>query len=397
MKQADNNEVDILLRSLARRIPDELPPSPGSTSASENRAVSDHLDADELNSYAEGVVPALARARYTEHLADCETCRRIVVGLTQAAGAATQHEVLDRSSGVGFWHKFAALFSPTVLRYAVPALVLTAVIAISMMALRKPRHSEFVAQNEPTNSSASSSEPKPTELRSSIEAPPTAPAGTESPSNADSKVEKKNLPVAKNGLAQASGTPPDTNKTKSSLAKDSPQPGQAAGIAGSRPSFAPEPASPAAAPSSRPFLSDADKMRATPKEQPAGREDQELQRKQNQNQPSEATASQAPSKNTTVSTRRIQGLAMESKSDAKDKKESLNEVETRNVSGRHFRRQGNVWVDTAYESSRATINVARGSEHFRSLVADEPGIRAIADQLSGEVVVVWKGRAYRIH
>jgi hypothetical protein len=53
-------------------------------------------------------------------------------------------------------------------------------------------------------------------------------------------------------------------------------------------------------------------------------------------------------------------------------------------------------VDTAYNSSLSVINVARGSEQYRALIADEPGLRRIAEQLSGEVVVVWKGRAYRI-
>jgi hypothetical protein len=48
-------------------------------------------------------------------------------------------------------------------------------------------------------------------------------------------------------------------------------------------------------------------------------------------------------------------------------------------------------------SGRATVNVTRGSEQYRALVADEPGLRTIAEQLGGEVVVVWKSRAYRIH
>jgi hypothetical protein len=72
------------------------------------------------------------------------------------------------------------------------------------------------------------------------------------------------------------------------------------------------------------------------------------------------------------------------------------ESDTRTVSGRQFRRQGSVWIDTAYQSSSPTTTIARDSEQFRALTADEPGIRTIAAQLSGEVVVVWKGRAYRI-
>ena len=72
------------------------------------------------------------------------------------------------------------------------------------------------------------------------------------------------------------------------------------------------------------------------------------------------------------------------------------DAEVRTVGGRRFRKRGNVWVDTAYNSSSETMNLARGSERYRALVADEPAIKNIADQLDGEIIVVWKGRAYRI-
>jgi hypothetical protein len=42
------------------------------------------------------------------------------------------------------------------------------------------------------------------------------------------------------------------------------------------------------------------------------------------------------------------------------------------------------------------MSVVRGSEQYRVLVADEPSLRTIAERLAGEVIVVWKGRAYRI-
>jgi hypothetical protein len=77
-------------------------------------------------------------------------------------------------------------------------------------------------------------------------------------------------------------------------------------------------------------------------------------------------------------------------------KNKVEVVETRSVSGRRFIREGNAWVDIDYDSSRSTIRVTRGSDQFRALVADEPGIRAIADQLSGTIIVLWKNRAYRI-
>ncbi|MCA1613721.1 MAG: hypothetical protein LC800_06140 [Acidobacteria bacterium] len=70
--------------------------------------------------------------------------------------------------------------------------------------------------------------------------------------------------------------------------------------------------------------------------------------------------------------------------------------ETRSVGGRRFRRQGDAWVDTSYRASQATVQIGRGSEQYRSLVGDEPEVGRIANALGGEVVVVWKGRAYRI-
>ena len=72
-------------------------------------------------------------------------------------------------------------------------------------------------------------------------------------------------------------------------------------------------------------------------------------------------------------------------------------AETRAVAGRRFQRRNSVWVDTAFNSSLSVTSVTRGSEQFRALTADEPEIGTIAKQLSGEVVIVWKGRAYRIH
>src|SRR6266850_4096704 len=148
MKQGNNNEVDLLLRSLARGR-DESSLDSDSTSGDGNRTLSAHLDADELNSYAEGVVPVPARVRYTEHLADCDRCRGMVISLTQASGISARSKVLEQKGGLGFWQKLAALFSPLVLRFAVPALVLTAVIGIGLLAMwqQRTRH-EFLARNQ---------------------------------------------------------------------------------------------------------------------------------------------------------------------------------------------------------------------------------------------------------
>jgi hypothetical protein len=73
-----------------------------------------------------------------------------------------------------------------------------------------------------------------------------------------------------------------------------------------------------------------------------------------------------------------------------------NATETRTIAGRKFRREGDAWIDTAYKSGEATTVVRRNSEQFRALVSDEPEIGRVANALGGEVVLVWRGRAYRI-
>jgi hypothetical protein len=78
-----------------------------------------------------------------------------------------------------------------------------------------------------------------------------------------------------------------------------------------------------------------------------------------------------------------------------DAKKDNDPGETRTVAGRRFRKRGDVWVDTAYAGG-GTVNYRRGSESYRGLVADEPEIRKIAEQLDGQIIVVWKGRTYRI-
>jgi hypothetical protein len=67
--------------------------------------------------------------------------------------------------------------------------------------------------------------------------------------------------------------------------------------------------------------------------------------------------------------------------------------ETRSAGGRKFKRQGSAWVDTKFKTSISLKNISRGSSDYAALDA---GLRAIAQQLGGEVIVVWKGKGYLI-
>ena len=390
MNGANKNEVDLLLRSFSRARKNSALQS---ALTSVEAPSTDHLDADELNSYAEGVVPAPARVRYTEHLADCAVCRRIVVDLTQAAGAAGRHEVAEQHES-SLWHKLAALLSPSVLRFAVPALVLTIVIGIGLFVFRQQRHEALVAQNqpetvEPRGSDTGLNPPAEPSPATRIEADPRTFSDT---GEVQSKVQDKKL--------QAGQAPPgsDSSFDRAAPAKDAEEVG-AGVVMESRPSSAAptkaaEPPPPLEAEKSANFAIDG----------LAKREAQQRARDEFKRQPDDThgpnrSRNDAPMPGGARTMGRVASergpSAMNKNNPTAMNKSKSGEVETRTVVGKRFARNGGLWVDTDYES-QATIKISRSSEQFRALVADEPGIRTIAERLDGVIIVVWKGRAYRI-
>ena len=113
MKQSEYNEIDSLLRNLARRDRS----MPGELAGNELSSTSAHLDADELTSYAEGALPPSTRARYTSHLADCDDCRRIVTRLSLAFGPQIKEHKDSHDAATSRWKQaLMALLAPAVLR-----------------------------------------------------------------------------------------------------------------------------------------------------------------------------------------------------------------------------------------------------------------------------------------
>lgn len=390
MRRETNNDIDLLLRRMSRR--DGISAGNG-----EAQNAYTHLDADELSSYAQNALPAAARARYTEHLSECSTCRKLITGVSLSLGAtAAARPVETVLEPTGLKKFLAALFSPFVLRYAVPALGVIVVMVLGFVVLRRQQQSdEFVARVD-------------VEKQGQVAVPvaPETPAAT--PSGAlDGFVD---APAEKAGNTQRPATKADESRGASgTVATDaisppapvaSPRGDEAAGagaVAMATPS----------APPAKTESSEAEartNLDAAAKRQEPGTKRGDFQaQKESANEaardrrtaPAAATGSvdqnkpkAAPSETRALSTA---GPASRGRvqSDA-------DESETRSIAGRRFRKERGIWIDTAYDSSTATVNVARGSEQFRALIADEPAIKGIAEQLDGEVIVVWKGRAYRI-
>lgn len=381
MKPANQNEMDVLLRSLARR---------------DARVVSapldpEHLDADELNSFAEGIVTERARARYSAHLAECANCRAIVVNLTQSAGFAAPRLVPEVTPATSFWQQLSGFFSYPILRFVIPAIVLASIIGIGVIALREDVPGDFVAQHEPSqqpdlnqaNQVIPSESPSPVELN-------TAPASAQ-PVAGNSPAE------ARRGESAGSVAGVGTSEGPAVVRKQADDQSSPA-----TPTFAPDLSAPATAPPPAPVYAERDRAQSLSRQEAAKRESEQYAAR--------PQASDSVARNKAATTAgaaanepkqsKLPGLMREGREyedKDKNKSDTSERADSRTVSGKRFVRQNNSWIDAAYQGSRATTNVKRGSEQYRALIADEPSLRTFAEQLGGEVIVVWKGRAYRFY
>lgn len=385
MRQETNNEMDLLLRRLSRRGDEGV--RNGGTGPGDR-----HLDVDELSSYAQNALPAAARARYTEHLAECAPCRKLVTELALSLGAAAAPAPAKTGLASGGLKAFLAnLFSPMVLRYAVPALAVIVVMVIGFVAFRQQRKTEFVAQV------AEQKRTVPEQLDGGLIAPtPAAPLEgftdhqQRQAESAQGRVDQRTSPKHDGNVN--TGAAPVTKSTDEIAAVET-RPAAAAA----------EPPAPAAtklaAAEERQETSKEKKAETEAKKQPASTvgtaDNAKVEANKAANEPTARSVSALPAQN-----RDYRGLqTLRPAARARDEKDATDKeaTETRSVAGRTFKKERGIWIDTAYDSSTRTRNVARGSESFRALVADEPAINTIAEQLDGEVIVVWKGRAYRIN
>lgn len=419
MKQANNNEMDLLLRGLARRQRDR---SLLTDSLLEDQTDSPHLDADELSAYAERTLPAATRARYTMHLADCAQCRKIVVELAPVVAASTGEQAAEHGP-TSWWQTVRHFFSWPVLRFAGPALSLLAFVVVGLVVFRDwsggltarraaAPQAEEIAQTQPTQTTQEEAEPQKSQT-------------FDSPTGLDAEHQAKTNSEARTGAAKTDATTP-AEAPAVNLSKDAGEAKPAATAA--PPTYAPEPAgSPAPKPqeqvaevrretaaqtevaAARPQSSPSRDQRADThgfqtsgdraKEEERARANAEIRVKAEDKQAKDKQAEADRSATTdAVAQNRAPKLhtLQAGRGEGAGKKVDDEAAQARSVAGRRFLRQGGMWVDAAYKSGISLTHVARGSEQYRALIADEPAIRSVAEQLKGEVILIWKGRGYRI-
>lgn len=373
MRQETNNEMDLLLRRLGRQ--------------QDTAASSDHLDADELSSFAENVLPPAARARYTEHLAECARCRDLVVQLSSSAGVVVAQESAKVAEPSALRKFLASFFSPMVLRYAVPALGLVIVAAIGFMVSREP-----AATNSPV-----------AEVREQQSTQVPLPATQPEPSPSTDKdlygfrddkepAANKALPQQGETAAQAGTVAPSTSTINAATEAREKTVEEAPPVTKEAP-----------APAPTPNVDELKKREAQGRKQEAAEQTVTVQSdtEKLKRDDRSGVADFAVTTPSVARSRLEPGVASagaaKPMAQPKDAEKDEDAAETRTVAGRRFRKQGGVWVDTAYTSPRRiTAEYTRGSEGYRTLVGDEPEIKRIADQLDGEIIIVWKGQVYKI-
>ena len=421
---SNDAEIDVLMRRFA-----------GNTRSD---TVPEHLDADELNAFAEGSLPQAARMRYVSHLADCDSCRKLASQLAISAGAVAKVEPVGSIKPEPFsWsQKLAAFFAPRNLRYAAFAVVLIAAAGVVFLVARKQNDTALVARNEQASQTSAiaekqneaaaqpsvssgkladrtqpetvspSAQPSVERERDDTKVaantpPPRSPAETSAPTTSTLSVEKRAEPV----MAKApSYSPPPPGESQQQVESRSRQQ-QTRGISGPRQ----QQTQTGGVSGPQKIDSSVDKYKARDEAQTtaAARErqatDDSNRAAMNQPAPSTRRATEekrsGPSRNmdniaaagrNTNNELRIEAPKKGNADAAKSKEET---PETRSVGGRKFQRQGNGWVDVKFKSSMSVRNVSRGSEEFGAL---DSGLRSIAQQLGGEIIVVWKSKAYRI-
>jgi hypothetical protein len=451
MKEGFDREMDSLLRRHARGTAELRLWGDGAGDGT----LGAHLDADELGAFAEGALPAAARGAAVSHLADCERCRGVVVGLARVAGAGVEVKpqavavpASTESARPSAWRAFvASLFAPRVMRLAVPVLALSLVGVVSYVALRSDKGGALQMAREGRS--------RPNVAMNESAAPAAAPtsdaktsdAGTVEPTDnvARRVAQEANTSSTHRGHGGAEGQPAESDATR----EDAPS-------AAAQPPPPPPATAPAESPAvlskagPRPVATEEGETARTENKEKSENRDRDREKEkssrasepadevaandanvQRRGQQSRANEVQMPDGGNSRAQKRAgtdnntssgfgnvggAGAAPPRESDSarpgsrsetagrprapKQAEQKADDDErapqTRTAAGHRFRRDGNAWVDVNYKSSMPSTGVRRGTEDFRALVAKVPDVGRVAEIIGGAFTVVVNGHAYSI-
>ncbi len=324
-----------------------------------------HLDADEIAAFVENALPATARQSFTTHLADCSRCRRILSVAMEFSENEADVAVAAPVSEAPETRWYSKHFRFPALSYALGGLVL---VFGGLFVFSVLRMSDRLAEVSQTFISP--------EVREMPRAANTSnanlglPANLAPASNANSAVPANTSAVRSNESSPVAPVPAATPGT-GNLSREPVVPPQSESKSALEERNQPE----------------------LKKEVPVGSNEQPAAKPR---RPTEEVATM-PDKDDQEADTKLSDAA-----GARDEKAKTATIarkrgettETRAVGGRSFRNIGGIWFDAAYNSSQSQIQIKRGSDDYKKL---DSGLRAIAEQFAGTVVIVWSGKTYRIY
>ena len=350
-------------------------------SASDNgsNVRSSHLDADEISAFAENALPEKARRKYTEHLANCDPCRKslselVLLNAEVPVEAAEVVEIRTVEASVPWYRK---LFVFPGIAYTMGGFLLIFAGFTAFIVLQSYRSggSELVQNTAPAKSNSGR------------------------PANVNTAAANTNADAAANAAPEFGDVAAKREETLPSVAQDErtrdsgPLPGKIPSV---------EPVESDSSESRKDRDMGIDGMVADKGAQPLSKDDVPADAKviagsevaELSNVPAKPSASGSATSNA--------GRAKKEKvlvtRGGEDEEENdfgtalKRAADSRNVAGKTFNRRNGVWYDTAYENQKTT-NVRRGTIEYRRLDA---GLRATADKFTEPVVIIWQEKAYRI-
>lgn len=340
-----------------------------------------HLDADTLSAFAEKALPEKSKKLYTAHLADCDRCRRILSNLILLNAEeeilpviVTERKIVETQIP---WYR--KLFAAPNLVYTFGALVLV----FSGFA------AYFVLQNTLTGTSSEISQS--TETKPNAKGPSAIENSDNFNANAVSNTASSTANTSANTAANlASNTASISTNSASNAASNAANAANTVSNVSNKELTKSVPMASAPTPPPPPVAAD-------------GASDMGEIRSESKTKPEELSAARSaetpsvpkpilPSKRREDEENKALRNTRDAQTDKSEKK----------IAGKTFRRVDSAWVDSEYhrDSNQQSnmmlpplTRISRGSNEYKKL---DSGLRNIADQLDGIVIVIWKSKGYRI-
>lgn len=427
MNQEHDKELDILLRRQAKSERNRKIVAMSFNEENGNEVfgveTSAHLDADAMNAYAENALPQHTRVRYAEHLISCDPCRQLVTQLALTANPIAfekkENAVVETISPVKTWGEwFSSFFTLPTLKVAGPIAAVLCFAAITFVALQRSdlkesASSPVLAQKENASYNSPAGAKSDSDNADSGTAPTSKTTGNSTASNTGA-AESNNKGAASSKSGESAEKVSDetstssTNEERTDPSKRAESDKTKSADVQPAPVVSQQPSGPAVANQTQNTVQETGQRQTAPRKGPS-RNNQEANVNRDRSNQAENTASggaiaNKPDAQPKDAERKEEKSSSPPPSPAKkqtavsvDDDEKLAKSEsttnTRSVDGKQFIQKGSAWVDKAFKGG-STTNIKRGSDEYNKL---DTGLRSICEKLGGELIVVWKSKAYKIY